>query len=152
MWVRANRNSSGSGSGRSAKRSAKDNKKRGKKVYIFLYINRKMERTKADINRKMERTKGDIMTDFNTDLKRTFQAHFMNSVRQNGRTFSCAVDSFREIWLRVLSKHILRTSNSELLILLENAVAQFHQVTYADTGDDGGISYEHQFAMIGEYV
>ena len=40
-----------------------------------------MERTKADINRKMERTKADIMTDFNTDLKRTFQAHFMNSVR-----------------------------------------------------------------------
>ena len=60
----------------------------------------------------------------------TQKPHFMNAVRNMPEKFSCAVDSFLEMWLRVIHFHTRHDRNGcRFISLLKNVAEQYENLT-----------------------
>ena len=60
----------------------------------------------------------------------TQKPHFINACGYEPGKFSCALDCFLEIWLRILSPLIPDTGTSELIYLLKQTKRAYNAIWY----------------------
>ena len=60
----------------------------------------------------------------------TQKPHFINACRYISEEFSCALDCFLEIWLRILSPLIPDTGTTELIYLLKKTERAYNAIWY----------------------
>ena len=82
----------------------------------------------------------------------TQKPHFINACRYIPGEFSCALDCFLEIWLRILSPLIPDTDTSELIYLLKQTERAYNAIWYLYMNLPMSVNTGYQLHLVRERV